>query len=136
MVDAVASLQGTQEFLGRPAAAASAAASPAIVTVSSGQMQAADGLAGYATLAASGIHSPAQSPIRISSWIAEVRPDHLVATLQRGGQEALSIALEVVRSGPFRVARFMGGRSADDPSRRAVPIAKPAKRGKSDWRSR
>ena len=96
-----------------PAAAANAASSPAVVTVSSGQAQAADGLAGYASVAASGIHAPAQSPIWISSWIAEVQPDHVVATLQRGDQEALSIALEVVRSGPFRMARFMGGRHAN-----------------------
>src|SRR3954471_11545741 len=112
MVDANASLQGKQEFVGRPSAVTSAAAPP-LVKVFSRDDPAQDGLAAYAAVADAGLHSPAQSPIWISNWIAEVQPDYLIATLERGGHAALSIALEVVRSGPFRVARFMGGRHAN-----------------------
>ena len=113
MVDAAASLQGKQQFFGQPSAVTSAAAMPAAKVFSAKGAEAQAGLAAYAALAASGLHSPAQSPIWISNWIAEVQPDYLIATLERGGQPALAIALEVVRSGPFRVARFMGGRHAN-----------------------
>ena len=113
MVDAAASLQGKQQFFGQPSAVTSTAAMPAVKVFSAKGADAQAGLAAYAALAGSGLHSPAQSPIWISNWIAKVQPDYLIATLQRGGQPALAIALEVVRSGPFRVARFMGGRHAN-----------------------
>jgi CelD/BcsL family acetyltransferase involved in cellulose biosynthesis len=112
MVDATASLQGKQQFFDQPSAVTNAAASPAVKVFSRG-IGAEAGLAAYAGLAAAGLHSPAQSPIWISNWIAEVQPDYLIATLERGGQPVLAVALEVVRSGPFRVARFMGGRHAN-----------------------
>ena len=70
-------------------------------------------LAAYAEVAGRGVFSPSQSPLWIESWIKELRPDYLVATLSRAGQPILSIALEVTRKGPFRVASFMSGNHAN-----------------------
>src|SRR4051794_23316113 len=104
MVDAAASLQGmTDETLSSRRADLSES-----VAVSVGS-----DLATYADVARRGIFSPAQSPIWIENWVAGLRPDFLVATLTRGGQPALSVALEVERKGPLQVAGFMSGRHAN-----------------------
>jgi CelD/BcsL family acetyltransferase involved in cellulose biosynthesis len=106
MVDAAASLQGLPE--GRAAVAASRADHHADTT-----FIVEDDLAAYADVARRGVFSPAQSPIWIENWIKYVRPDFVVATLARGGQPALSVALEVIRNGPLRTASFMSGRHAN-----------------------
>jgi CelD/BcsL family acetyltransferase involved in cellulose biosynthesis len=60
-----------------------------------------------------GIHAPAQSALWIEEWAANATPDGFVATVEQDGRPVFALALEVVRSGPFRVARFMGGRHAN-----------------------
>ncbi|CAG0978653.1 MAG: GNAT family N-acetyltransferase [Rhizobiaceae bacterium] len=59
------------------------------------------------------VSSPSQSAAWISAWAAKVDPDLVVATLAVDGRPQLALALEVVRYGPFRVARFPGGRHAN-----------------------
>jgi CelD/BcsL family acetyltransferase involved in cellulose biosynthesis len=71
------------------------------------------GLAGYSRLAVDGIHSPSQSPLWIDNWVRNIKPDFLVATLSHDGAPAFSVALEVTRRGPLRLARFMGDRHAN-----------------------
>ncbi|MDX8507160.1 GNAT family N-acetyltransferase [Mesorhizobium captivum] len=107
MVDAAASFDGN-----RIAANEAPARAPAS---SQGRLTAAvsDGLADYAEFCASALFAPAQSPSWVRNWAAETRADMVVATLNTDSRPALSLALEVVRSGPFRVARFAGGRHAN-----------------------
>ena len=71
------------------------------------------GLAAYADLARRGVFSPSQSPTWITGWVKNLRPDVIVATLTRDGQPAFSVALEIVRKGPLRIAAFMSGRHAN-----------------------
>lgn len=59
------------------------------------------------------VSSPSQSAAWISAWAAEAAADFFVATFSSGGRLQFALALEVVRSGPFRVARFPGGRHAN-----------------------
>src|SRR5919197_3711531 len=106
MVDAAASLQGLSEQ--RNVSAASRAEHGGDVT-----MAVATDLAAYADVARRGVFSPAQSPIWIDNWVRHVRPDFLVATLARGGEPVLSVALEVTRKGPLTIAAFMSGRHAN-----------------------
>jgi CelD/BcsL family acetyltransferase involved in cellulose biosynthesis len=70
-------------------------------------------LAAYATLARKGIYAPAQSPLWVEEWVANAAPDGFIALVTRQGGPAYALALEVVRSGPFRIARFMSGRHAN-----------------------
>jgi CelD/BcsL family acetyltransferase involved in cellulose biosynthesis len=74
---------------------------------------AADAINAYRAACADAIVSPAQSFAWIKAWVASARPDFLVATLDTGNGPAFAIALEVVRWGPFRVARFMSGSHAN-----------------------
>jgi len=71
------------------------------------------GLADYAAFCASALFAPAQSPPWMRNWASETQADIVVATLSVAGRPALSLALEVVRRGPFRVARFAGGSHAN-----------------------
>lgn len=103
MVDAAASLRAVSD-LGDGTAQTSA------VRV---QVAGESGLARYAEAARHGIFAPAQSPVWIERWIGHARPDFVVAALMRGGEPQLSVALEVVRKGPLRIARFMSGRHAN-----------------------
>lgn len=57
--------------------------------------------------------SPAQSPAWVSAWIAETTPDFVVATLCLHGVLSYALAVEIVRRGPFNIARFMGGHHAN-----------------------
>jgi CelD/BcsL family acetyltransferase involved in cellulose biosynthesis len=106
MVDAAASLQGLSEQRKVSAASHAEHAEDVTVTVS-------NDLAAYAEVARRGVFSPAQSPIWINNWVRHVRPDFFVATLARGGQPVLSVALEVTRKGPLGIASFMSGRHAN-----------------------
>ena len=59
------------------------------------------------------IYAPAQSPEWVFAWIDTNKPDAVVATLSAKGRPVLSVALEVRREGPFRIARFLGGTHAN-----------------------
>ncbi|MCX7305684.1 MAG: GNAT family N-acetyltransferase [Hyphomicrobiales bacterium] len=78
-------------------------------------------LAAYKSLAGKGAHAPAQSPLWVEHWLASTAADGFVAFLGTTGRPTLGLALEVVRSGPFRVARLMGGRHANG----NFPVADP-----------
>ncbi|RAZ88415.1 GNAT family N-acetyltransferase [Mesorhizobium hawassense] len=84
------------------------------------------GLADYAQFSASALHAPAQSTSWVSNWAAATGADIIVATLACDGRPALSLALEVVRHGPFKVARFTGGRHANGNFAAADPRLLPA----------
>jgi CelD/BcsL family acetyltransferase involved in cellulose biosynthesis len=73
----------------------------------------ATAIAAYGEIARQARFTPPQSPAWISAWIEETGADFVVATLAIGGQPALALALEVMRRGPFKVARFMGGHHAN-----------------------
>jgi CelD/BcsL family acetyltransferase involved in cellulose biosynthesis len=75
----------------------------------------ADGVAfaAYAEFCRSALFAPAQSPTWILNWARHAEADSVLATLSAEGQPVFSLALEVTSSGPFRVARFMGGRHAN-----------------------
>ncbi|MDX8436684.1 GNAT family N-acetyltransferase [Mesorhizobium abyssinicae] len=70
-------------------------------------------LATYAGFCGSALFAPAQSDGWIRNWARAVHPDIVVAALHMEDEPVLALALEVVRRGPFRVARFMGGRHAN-----------------------
>lgn len=71
------------------------------------------GLAGYAQFCASALFAPAQSASWVSNWATATGADMVVAMMACDARPALSLALEVVRHGPFKVARFAGGRHAN-----------------------
>ncbi|CCV06466.1 conserved hypothetical protein [Mesorhizobium metallidurans STM 2683] len=109
MVDATASFDGNR--------LAASEASPRALPIDkiSLSVSATDGaaLAAYAKLCRSAVFAPAQSAAWILNWAAETGADVLVATLNNGDQPVFALALEVIRRGPFRVARFVGGRHAN-----------------------
>ena len=73
-----------------------------------------DALRRYAELAGEGaLFAPAQSPAWISAWVRAVSPDSLLVIIEADGRPVMGLALEVVRKGPFRIARLMGGRHAN-----------------------
>jgi CelD/BcsL family acetyltransferase involved in cellulose biosynthesis len=109
MVDVSASFRAGPR--GRPAGASYASSAGQVETAIFTEQNAA--LAAYADLARQARFTPPQSPAWISAWVEETGADPVVATLAIGGQPALSLALEVVRKGPFKVARFMGGHHAN-----------------------
>jgi len=78
-------------------------------------------LAAYRDLAANGIRGPAQDPLWVQQWAASTKADCFVVAVEQAGKPALALALEVVKSGPFRIARFMGGSHANG----NFPVADP-----------
>ncbi|TPI09198.1 GNAT family N-acetyltransferase [Mesorhizobium sp. B4-1-3] len=84
------------------------------------------GLADYAQFCASALFAPAQSASWVSNWATATGADMVVATLACDARPALSLALEVVRRGPFKVARFCGGRHANGNFAAADPRLLPA----------
>ncbi|MEO9337194.1 GNAT family N-acetyltransferase [Mesorhizobium sp. SB112] len=76
----------------------------------------------YEGLAEGSAFAPAQNPLWIRSWVSNVKPDGLIVTLKTHEIPVLALALEVVRHGPFRVARYMGGTHANG----NFPLAKKA----------
>ncbi|TIN84651.1 MAG: GNAT family N-acetyltransferase [Mesorhizobium sp.] len=109
MVDATASFDGNRlaatEASSRPLPRDHAGLSISVAST--------DGLAAYAEFCRSALFGPAQSAAWVQNWAAETRPDLLVATLSAEGKPVFSLALEVAARGPFRIARFMGGRHAN-----------------------
>lgn len=83
---------------------------------------AGDDLSAYAELCAAGSVAPAQSAAWIREWIAHAGPDSLVAVARYRGKPVYALAVEIVKSGPFRIARFMSGRHANG----NFPAADPA----------
>jgi CelD/BcsL family acetyltransferase involved in cellulose biosynthesis len=79
-------------------------------------------LAAYAELARKGLYAPVQHPLWIEEWVANAASDGFIAVAALNGSPVLALALEIVRSGPFRVARFMSGRHANG----NFPAADPA----------
>src|SRR5690606_168921 len=76
----------------------------------------------YGELARRSLRAPAQDPLWIEEWVANVEPDGFVAVVEQNGRAVYALALEVVRTGPFRIARFMSGRHANG----NFPAADPA----------
>lgn len=109
MSDATASIKSN----GRAAAMAprSASAGEAVTAVVSAAS--ADAIERYEAFCERALHAPAQDARWVRHWAAEVKPDALFATLSLNRKPALALALEVARKGPFRMARFMGGRHAN-----------------------
>ena len=67
----------------------------------------------YAAVARHGVHAPAQHPLWVEEWIANLSPDGLIAIVEHNGEPGCALALEIVRSGPFQLARFLGGNHAN-----------------------
>ncbi|MDX8446650.1 GNAT family N-acetyltransferase [Mesorhizobium captivum] len=120
MVDAAASFDGNRVAANEAPARAPASSQIRLTAAVS------DGLAHYAEFCASALFAPAQSPSWVRNWAAETKADMVVAALNADSRPALSLALEVVRSGPFRVARFAGGRHANGNFPAADPRFLPA----------
>ncbi|MEP6565617.1 MAG: GNAT family N-acetyltransferase, partial [Mesorhizobium sp.] len=123
MVDATASFDGNL--------LAASEASPRAVPVDQAglSVSVADGaaIAAYTEFNRSALFAPAQSASWIGNWTAQAGPDALVATLSIEDRPVFALALEVTRTGPFRVARFMAGRHANGNFAAADPrwLAKP-----------
>ncbi|WP_421913452.1 GNAT family N-acetyltransferase [Mesorhizobium sp.] len=108
MVDAAASFDGNRLATteGSPDALPGGA-TESVSVASSGA------LADYAQFCRSALFAPAQGPGWVTNWSARIKPALLMATLSVDGRPAFMLALEVSRQGPFRIARFMGGRHAN-----------------------
>jgi CelD/BcsL family acetyltransferase involved in cellulose biosynthesis len=104
MVDGVASLPASGED--QAGAAADNGLSVAVVTDRAAVVAACAGFPAAAC-------SPSQSRAWISAWATEGDADLIAAVLSANGRPQIALVLEVVRSGPFRVARFPGGRHAN-----------------------
>lgn len=70
-------------------------------------------VAGYRDLCQRAAFAPSQSASWVSNWIAECKPDFLIATLYSNDHPVLAVPLEVISAGPFRIAQFMSGRHAN-----------------------
>ena len=70
-------------------------------------------LASYAEFARTAVHAPPQDPLWVRHWIEHLRPDAIIASVAVDGHTVFALALEIERSGPFRIARFLGGRHAN-----------------------
>ncbi|TIU13544.1 MAG: GNAT family N-acetyltransferase, partial [Mesorhizobium sp.] len=109
MVDATASFDGNRLEAMEAAPRALPADHPGLsVSVADGAA-----LAAYTEFCRSALFAPAQSPAWILNWAKYAEADTVLATLNAEGRPAFSLALEVTSRGPFRVARFMGGRHAN-----------------------
>ncbi|MER9117240.1 GNAT family N-acetyltransferase [Mesorhizobium sp. M0954] len=109
MVDATASFDGNR----LASSEASPCALPAGKAGLSTSVADSAALAAYAEFCHSALFAPAQSAGWILNWAAHTGADVVVATLRAEDRPVFSLALEVTRSGAFRVARFMGGRHAN-----------------------
>ncbi|TPN80887.1 GNAT family N-acetyltransferase [Mesorhizobium sp. CU2] len=110
MVDAAASFDGNRIAANEPPTARTLRAGHGRLTAS---VSDSAGLANYTEFCGSALFAPAQSASWVRNWDAKTVADMVVATLSAEGRPALSLALEVVRRGPFKTARFAGGRHAN-----------------------
>jgi len=88
-------------------------APPSARFVSSVQAATDEALACYAEFARTALHAPPQDPLWVRHWIEHLRPDAIIAALKVDGHTVFALALEIERTGPFRIARFLGGRHAN-----------------------
>ena len=115
MVDAAASFARDHAApLAHPVARAES-----VVTV---HTERATAMAAYAAFERA-VFSPSQSPAWVGSWATEIAADIVVATLHDGQRPLMALAIEIVRSGPFRIGRFAGGRHANG---NFAPLAGPS----------
>lgn len=70
-------------------------------------------VADYEVFCRNAVHGAPQHPLWIRAWLGAAGADAIVVTLHRGGRPALSLVLEIMRKGPFRVAGFPGGGHAN-----------------------
>lgn len=71
-------------------------------------------IAAYAGFCTGALHAPPQHPAWVEAWARHCNSDIIVPTLTGGGgKTVLALALEVVRRGPVRIARFAGGSHAN-----------------------
>ncbi len=70
-------------------------------------------VATYTAACEDAVFAPAQSPAWITAWLRNIRPDALLATVTEAGRPVLSIALQIENSGPFKLARLVGGGHAN-----------------------
>lgn len=70
-------------------------------------------LAAYRLFAERAVRGPSQSAAWVSLWADVVGGDTIIATLSAEGQPVMAVALEVVRKGPFTIARFVSGSHAN-----------------------
>lgn len=73
----------------------------------------AEALAAYEAFARGACHAPAQGAAWVRAWVEPVQPDAIIATISESGRLVFALALEIVRRGPFRVARLLGGSHAN-----------------------
>ena len=116
MVDAAMSFRNDRVDAASPSDRESARAVSEISVV------AGDDLSAYAELCTTGLFAPPQSAAWVGEWVANARPDALIAIVKSGGKPVFALAVEIVKSGPFRIARFMSGRHANG----NFPAADPA----------
>jgi CelD/BcsL family acetyltransferase involved in cellulose biosynthesis len=109
MADAPASLKesGHRAVMTSPRAAGDGLAMASVSPISD------EAQAAYSAFCRTALFAPAQSPQWVRHWNEQIRPDAILATLAAGGRPVLSLAIEIERHGPFRIARFMGGRHAN-----------------------
>ncbi|CAM5616502.1 hypothetical protein MAUB1S_10488 [Mycolicibacterium aubagnense] len=88
-------------------------ASAGVAVTASVQAATDEALAAYTDFTQTALHAPPQNALWVRHWIQHLRPDAVVASLRVEGQTGLSLALEIERTGPFRIARFLGGRHAN-----------------------
>ncbi|PLP60892.1 GNAT family N-acetyltransferase [Mesorhizobium loti] len=109
MADATAS--GENKALSSTTASDQAPAGALIAA--SVQAATGDVIASYVEFCQTALHAPPQDPLWVRQWIENLRPDAIIASLTIDGLTVLSLPLEIERTGPFRVARFLGGRHAN-----------------------
>jgi CelD/BcsL family acetyltransferase involved in cellulose biosynthesis len=73
----------------------------------------ATSLAVYREFCRNAVKSPSQHPIWIESWLKATKGEALMVTLRRDERPVMRMVLELIRRGPFLVARFPGGKHAN-----------------------
>lgn len=67
----------------------------------------------YSVFCAHALQAPPQGALWTESWARPGNFGCFTAILEREGRPVLALALEIVRTGPFRVARWVGGNHAN-----------------------
>lgn len=69
-------------------------------------------MASYRDFCAGRVVAPAQHPLWVAAWMGATGADAVMLEVGDGDSQ-LRIPMEVVRQGPFRIARYMGGNHAN-----------------------
>ena len=93
------------------------------------------GLKAYEAFCAGACWAPPQSPLWAKAWLYDADENGVIALLFRDGAPAMALALEVVRKGFVRVARFAGGSHANGNFPALHPSAGPERGDPSAVRS-